>query len=119
MTRTDPTDSQARVCLRFQAEPTPPEPREKVGIALQTRGHQPLNGLRHPAEGDTCGWYLWWGDTWNEDSNFYQPLHVEHLSERCPEILPYLALPPGWRVQVAPSHEDVWFDAELLRIEAK
>jgi hypothetical protein len=50
----------------------------------------------------------------SENADFFQPLHVCHLHEWCPSVLPYLALPPGWRFQIAPGHEDVWFDQELL-----
>ena len=107
-------DLQHRVCERFRAKCTPVAPGSKAGIALQTRGLQPLNALRHPPDGGTCGWYVWWGDSLNEDPEFFQPLHVEHLPAQCPALVPYLSLPPGWRVQVAPGHEDAWFDAELL-----
>jgi hypothetical protein len=51
-----------------------------------------------------------------EDPEFFQPLHVEHLPDRCPELLAYLGLPPGWRVQLAPGHEDAWYDDKLLRV---
>jgi hypothetical protein len=45
----------------------------------------------------------------------FAPLCVAHLQERCAAILPYLALPPGWRFLIAPGHEDLWYDADLLR----
>ncbi len=109
-------DTQGATCQRFSAKSDAPAPDSKLGIALSTAGLLPLNALRHPAEGDTCGWYVWWGDTFTEDPNFFQPLHVSHLPERCPQLLPYLALPAGWRVQVAPGHEDVWYDERLLNI---
>jgi hypothetical protein len=38
-----------------------PAASDKVGLALATLALVPLNGLRHPAEGDTCGWYIWGG----------------------------------------------------------
>jgi len=31
--------------------------------------------------------------------------------------VPFLGLPPGWRVLLAPGQEEVWFDAELLSVE--
>ena len=35
----------------------------KVGIALNVKdGNFPINGLRHPPEGDTSGWYIWAGE---------------------------------------------------------
>lgn len=41
---------------------------------------------------------------------------VAHLRDHAPEVLPYLALPPGWRFLIAPGHEDVWFDEQLLNV---
>jgi hypothetical protein len=107
---------QAAICARFAATPMSCSAASKVGIALQTAGQLPLNGLRHPPEGGTCGWHVWWGETLSDDLDFFQPLHVAHLSERCPEIVPYLSLPPGWRVLLAPAYKDVWYDAGLLQV---
>ena len=44
------------------------------------------------------------------------PLHVGHLAERLPDVMPYLALPPGWRFLLAPGREDVWYDESLLNV---
>lgn len=86
----------------------------KLGVALATIGEQPLNGLRHPSTGDTTGWYVWGGQELSSADDFFQPVHVQHLDEILPAIIPYLGLPPGWRFQVAAGHEDVWFDGALL-----
>jgi len=50
----------------------------------------------------------------SDDPDFFVSLHVEHLGEWCPAIVDYLALPPGFRVLLAPGVEDVWFDESLL-----
>ena len=50
------------------------------------------------------------------DDAFFQPIHLAHVESAHPAVLPYLALPPGWRFQVALDHEDVWFDESLLAI---
>jgi hypothetical protein len=81
---------------------------------MATLGQQPINGLRHPPRGDTSGWYVWAGETLSSAADFFQPVHAAHLGELLPAIIHYLGLPPGWRFQVAPGHEDVWFDATLL-----
>lgn len=100
---------------RFGTICMPPDGSLKVGIAKNVlQGLVPLNALRHPLEGDTSGWYIWAGEELSEEADFFVPLHVAHLREWCPEILPYLALPPGWRVLLAPGYEDVWFDDTLL-----
>lgn len=101
-------------CAAVGALPLEPQPSEKLGIALQTLHMRPLNGLRHSPEGDTCGWYIWGGTCLGTEDDFFQPLHVEHVHTRCPEVVGYLALPPGWRFLVAEDYADVWFDAALL-----
>jgi hypothetical protein len=66
--------------------------------------------------GDTTGWFIWGGEAEpaEQADDFFQPLHVEHLYEWCPEILPYLALPPGWGVIVDAGYEDAWYDPSYL-----
>lgn len=108
--------SQKAVCVQYGSEFIPPAPLEKVGIALNTLSQLPLNALRHPTENGTCGWYIWGGEAFSEEPDFFQTLHVQHLSERCPEIIPYLALAPGWRVLLAPSQIDIWFEEVLLNV---
>jgi hypothetical protein len=106
------------VCKRFGVSPVEAEATQKAGMARAVRdaGAWPLNGLRHPVEGAGCGWYLWAGEEFSHDADFFQPVHVEHLKLIRPEVLPYLALPPGWRFLIAPGYEDVWYDEKLLDI---
>jgi hypothetical protein len=106
---------QKEFAARFGALYVPVDPSERVGIALATLALTPLNAVRHPAENGTCGWYIWGGEMSQAD-DFFQALCVEHLPERCPEIVPYLGLAPGWGVVLAPDYEDVWYDEKLLAI---
>ena len=102
------------ICQRVGAVPNPPQPRSKVGIALKTIDRAPINGMRiQPGEG-TNGWFLWCGEERSDDEDFYAPLHAEHLPDYLPEVVKYLALPPGYRFQIDRSgYEDIWFDAAL------
>lgn len=104
------------VCEWVGATPSPPTAGSKVGIALGSLGNGPINGLRHPASGDTNGWYIWCGE-WSTADDFFSPLHVEHLAQYVPPVLEYLDLPPGYRFLVAdPDFEDVWFDESLVAV---
>jgi hypothetical protein len=88
-----------------------------VGVAL-SRGPElgPLNAIRHPPVGQSNGWFVWRGGRIpEEEDNFFSPSHVEHVRERIPELLPHLALPPGWGVVLAPGYEDVWYDETFLQ----
>ena len=91
-------------------------PDAKVGIALETQGRLPINGSRHPPEGDTTGWYLWSGEDFPSDDDAFSPVHARHLIQLCPEALKFLGLPPGYRFLIAGDHLDVWYDPDLLEI---
>jgi hypothetical protein len=46
----------------------------KVGLARNVRtGLLPVNGLRHPPEGDTTGWYIWAGQELSDAPDFFEP----------------------------------------------
>jgi hypothetical protein len=77
----------------------------------------PVNGLRHAPEPGTSGWFIWAGGAIDQsDDAYFRPVHMAHLEGMHPEVMPYLALPPGWRFQIAPGHEDVWYDATLWAV---
>ena len=108
---------QRELCAQHGVEWVEAASHLKVGIARNVRsGLRPLNGLRHPPEGDTTGWYIWAGKTLSDDPEFFQPLHVAHLTELCPVVLEYLGLPVGWRFLVDGDYRDVWYDETLLSV---
>lgn len=106
--------SQNDKCEKFGAIPFPLKKGEKLGIAIETIGKQPINGLRHNPENGTCGWYIWCGEEMSEDPDFFKPLHVSHIGEYLPEVEQFLSLPPGYRFLITEGHEDVWYDPQLI-----
>lgn len=109
-------ERQQRLCVERQVPWTPPRPDSKAGVAREVgSGLWPVNGLRIPVEGATSGWYLWAGEgEMDQSPDYFEPVHVVHMYERCQEVLPYLGLPPGWRFLIAPGYSDVWEDPTLL-----
>lgn len=117
MTTTAIEELQKELCKKHEAEFRSSPNDLKVGIATNVReGIVPINGLRHPPEADTTGWYIYAGEELSDDPDFFKPLHVEHLDNWCPQIKKYLGLPPGWRFLIAGEYEDVWFDEALLEV---
>jgi len=109
-------ESQLQMCRKYGVECMVPDSDLKLGISDNfSSGELPLNGLRHPLEGDTCGWYLWAGEL-SDATDFFKPLHVSHLIDGNAEVVRYLGLPPGWRFLIGDNHEDAWFDPTLLEI---
>jgi len=108
-------DQQIDVCNKYQTIFFESPDNLKIGISINVReGAIPINGLRHFPEGDTTGWYIWGGEEFSEDPDFFVPLHVEHLKEWRPIILKYLGLPPGWRFLITEDYEDAWNDPSLI-----
>lgn len=105
------------VCTRFGSDFTPTGPESIAGVADNVgSGLWPVNGMRH-RQGSTSGWFLWAGEELSDANDFFKPTHVRHLVDRCPEVMRYLALAPGFRFLVAPGYEDVWMDSDLLEFE--
>lgn len=93
---------------------------DKAGVAANLLpASEIINGLRHPPSEGTCGWYIWAGDELRADDDFFEPIHIKHPIERCPAVLKYLGLAPGWRFLLAKDYEDVWFDPALLELEER
>lgn len=108
---------QIMICGRHRVMPSFPKASSMVAVARNVdKSIPPLNGMRHLPEGTLNGWFVWTGEDFSDDANYFQPIHVEHMPEQFPEVLPFLALPPGWRFLLAPGHVDVWFDPKLLEL---
>lgn len=103
------------ICKKYNAPFVETFPFWKVGIARNViEGTQPINGLRHLPKDDTSGWYIWAGEEFSNDRDFFVPLHAEHLTQWCPEIIKFLGLPAGYRFLYASNYEDVWEDKKLI-----
>ena len=111
------SNEQNKICKKYKVKALQSPLNLKVGISLNTKneGLFPINGLRLSPDGDTTGWYIWRGEEFSEDPDFFVPLHVKHLQKWCPLILKYLALPVGYRFLIGENdYEDVWFDEQLV-----
>lgn len=109
-------ERQVAIAAQHGVEPVLPVDGTRVGISpnVLLPDLLPLNALRHSPNDGTNGWFIWAGETLGAEDDFFRPLHLEHLAEWCPAIQPFLGLPPGWRVLLAPGQEEVWFDESLL-----
>lgn len=108
---------QIEVCKEFSCDYLRCDPTSIIGIADSCFGSAvPINGLRHPEENNTNGWYIWAGEEFSEDVDFFKPYCLEHAIEKCPEIVRFLGLPPGWRFLCDGEYRDVWADQNLLEV---
>ena len=90
-------EQQKAICRKFRADYEELDSDLMVGVSKNfLSGAAPLNGLRHPQEGHSCGWFLWAGEDFSGAPDFFESWHAHHLVDRSPEIVKYLGLAPGW-----------------------
>ena len=108
---------QRAICERAKTTPAYLLPLDRIGIGRDFDPvGKPINGLRHPAHGNMCGWYIWSGEMLSEDSDYFSVICYEHIVANAWDWVQYLALPEGWRFLAAPGYEDIWFDQALFEI---
>ena len=107
---------QRAICAQHGAEFVATPNVAVSGFAVSTRGLIPVNGLRHPAAGETTGWFIWCGEQFSEAGEFFTPLCTSHIYEDLPEIAKLLGLPPGYRFLLTGEYLDVWYDELLLEV---
>lgn len=101
------TDQQA-ICQKYGSAFVEPLDDEIVGVALNTLTQVPLHGVRIMPTENTTGWYIW-GGTYSEAADFYQPVCLSHLRDRCPIVIKYLGLEPEFKFMIdRKGFEDVW-----------
>lgn len=107
---------QKEICKKYDAEFAPVDLELFVAISDGVDGATfPVHGLRFPQEGYGTGWYLWAGDGFSDDPDFFKPVHGKHLLSRCPQVMKFLALPPGHRFIVDDEgNMAVHFDETLV-----
>ena len=103
------TRSPQEICAAHGSPFVPPSPLDKVAVSLGTLNLQPLNARRVSPERGICGWYIWGGGSGRNSraAGFFETMPVAHLLERCPQIMPFLALAPGWWVSIAPGGPEI------------
>ncbi len=106
--------SQQTFCEDHESPFDPIDPKSTLGFALSTEGKVPINGLRHRPINNTNGWYVWCGEDFSSNAEFFSPLCIEHVYENHPELIAALGLAPGFRFLIADDYIDVWYDASLL-----
>jgi len=108
-------DRQKIICTTNNSTWKPINKKLKIGVSADL-DKDPINGLRHPSEKGTTGWFIWTGE-YSEADDFFQPICAEHLLQKRPDIIKYLGLDFGFRFLADRNgYEDIWYDEKLKNI---
>jgi len=108
-------DRQKVICTTNNSTWKPINKKLKIGVSADL-DKDPINGLRHPSEKGTTGWFIWTGE-YSEEDDFFKPICAEHLLQKRPDIIKYLGLDIGYRFLADRNgYEDIWFDEKLKNI---
>lgn len=109
-------DNQKEICEKYNSEWAPINKKLQVGVSTNLIS-DPINGLRHPNDKGTTGWFIWTGE-YSEAEDFFKPICAEHLLQIRPQIIKYLGLDIGYRFLADNNgYEDVWYDETLKQIK--
>jgi hypothetical protein len=103
---------QHEVCDRYAAEFTPPRPDQLVVISDGVLEGDAVQGVRYRSPEHMSGWWIT-TDRYNGDVASLRREHLYHLTAARADLARYVALPFGFRFDLA-HHEDVWFDPKTL-----
>jgi hypothetical protein len=105
--RVYPNAAQKAICEKYGMGVFPPE--EMIAIAIESLGKTPAYGTRMELpEGGDVSWFIHCGE-YSAATDFYQPIHVHHVSEMLPLVIKYLCLPTGAKFIIdTQGYEDVW-----------
>jgi hypothetical protein len=109
-------DKQKEICEKYDSKWTPINKNLRVGVSSDLIS-DPINGLKHPSDKGTTGWFIWTGE-YSQAEDFFKPMCAEHLLQIRPQIIKYLGLGTGYRFLAdSNGHEDVWYDETLRQID--
>lgn len=105
------------LCTAVGAAFGPPHASHTVYVSEGVyEGVLPLEGVRYPAHPPDAGWFLT-TDQYNGDFRSLKRVHLFHLTEARPELIPLVGLPAGYRFTLKDEDCDcdVWFDPEAAK----
>lgn len=108
-------EKQNEICLKYSSKWNPVNKKLNIGVSSNL-DNDPINGLRHPAEKGTTGWFIWTGE-YSENEDFFKPMCAEHLLQIRPDIIKFFGLDIGFRFLCDNTgYQDVWYDDSLKMI---
>ena len=108
-------DKQKELCVKYNSDWNPINKKLMIGSS-NNLDSDPINGLRHPKEGNATGWYIWTGK-YSESEDFFKTICAEHLLQIRPQLIKYFGLNTGFRFLIdKDDYEDVWYDPDLKNI---
>lgn len=103
-------------CKANSAKFTPPGFSERVFLALGTEGRLPVQATRQNPRRGVSGWYVYWGEEEPGAPRDFVALDYAEIHLHAPALIPYLALPPGWNITLAPGSLDLWYEPLELAV---
>lgn len=99
-------------CKKYNETPYFPTFNQKIAISKGVYEGLPVDAVRYPSPGHMTGWWIT-TDLYNNDINSLMVVHYYHVAFKRPDILRYLALPFGYRLQMSDSEKLIWFDEKV------
>ena len=105
-------ESQRAMCARHGAPFRPPAPEQLCAVSDGVYAGDPVQGVRYEAPSHMSGWYLT-THRYNGDHTTLKVEHAAHVMAQRPDVAVFLALPPGYRIEVTAKAASAWYDSTV------
>jgi len=111
-------ERQREECVHRRTDFNPPRPDQYVMISPDAvTADTPVDAVRYPSPQHMSGWWLSSPDYSGPVSSMLRQ-HLYHLTDSRPELVQYLALPPGYRFQWDAGKASARFDPAVATEDA-
>lgn len=107
-------NKQHGICSKYSAPFSPPRPDRKIVISEGVYCGGNVTGVRYPSPEHMSGWWLT-SDEYNGDTKTLKIVHLYHLTAHRPDIMPFIALPFGYRFFIQGAESSAWHDQKIDR----
>jgi hypothetical protein len=104
---------QHHICNLSKADFAPPNPDQLVVISEGVFEGLAVQGVRYPSPEHMSGWWIT-TDRYDGNIKSLKHEHCYHLCAKRPDLTKYLALPHGYRFDLARG-QDIWFDENVSK----
>lgn len=105
-------NEQTLECVKIDRIPVFPTFSQMIVVSKGVFSGEEINAVRYPSPGHMTGWWLT-TDLYDGNINSLETIHYYHFAFQRPDIIKYLALPPGFRF-FSGNQSEVWFDKDAL-----
>ncbi|MBN2012101.1 hypothetical protein JW960_22420 [candidate division KSB1 bacterium] len=106
--------TQKEICTKYQSHFNEPNPADHINILCDAERTSPIKLVRLNPENRSSGWYVHCGGKSSSNYSDFDPVSYLDVQREFPEIVPFLALMPGFIIEIDTNGNDDGYWSQYL-----